>query len=211
MLRDQPIITRLIWLALLLAAAEALITGRLSLAFIALVTLGLSMAPIFVARWAEITVPPSFMLAVVMFVGGTVFLGEVFDFYNKFWWWDIVMHGGSAIAFGLTGFVLVFMMFQGDRYAAPPSAMALFAFCFAMAIGALWEIFEFAMDRGFGTNMQKSGLTDTMGDLIVDMGGALVGAGVGYAYMRGQALGGATGVIEEFVSRNPRFFRKWRK
>ena len=211
MFRKQSLLTRAIWAALVLVAAEALITGRLSLAFIALLTLGLSMVPVYVARWAEVEVPPGFMLAVVAFVGGTIFLGEVFDFYNRFWWWDIAMHGGSAIGFGLTGFVLVFMMFQGDRFAAPPSAIAFFAFCFALAIGAMWEVFEFAMDQSFGTNMQKSGLDDTMGDLIVDMGGALIGAGSGYAYLRGRALGGLTGTIEYFVSRNPRFFRKRRK
>jgi uncharacterized membrane protein YjdF len=211
MFRDQSILTRLIWTALVIAAAEALITGRFSLAFIALVTLGLSMAPALVARWAQITVPKSFMLAVVMFVGGTIFLGEVFDFYEKFWWWDIAMHGGSAIGFGLIGFVLIFMMFQGDKFAAPPSAIAFFAFCFAVAIGATWEIFEFGMDQLFGLNMQKSGLVDTMGDLIVDSIGALIGAGAGYAYLRGKQLGGMTGVIEDFIRRNPRFFRKWRR
>ena len=211
MFRKQSLLTRAIWAALVLVAAEALITGRLSLAFIALLTLGLSMVPVYVARWAEVEVPPGFMLAVVAFVGGTIFLGEVFDFYNRFWWWDIAMHGGSAIGFGLTGFVLVFMMFQGDRFAAPPSAIAFFAFCFALAIGAMWEVFEFTMDQLFGLNMQKSGLMDTMGDLIVDMGGALLGALAGYFYLREQAFGGLTGVIEYFVSRNPRLFRKWRK
>ena len=30
-------------------------------------------------------------------------------------------------------------------------------------------------------------------------------------YLREQAFGGLTGVIEYFVSRNPRLFRKWRK
>lgn len=211
MFRDQTRLTRLIWLALILAAAEALITERFSLAFVALITLGLSMAPVYVARWAEITVPKGFMLAVVMFVGGTIFLGEVFDFYNRFWWWDIAMHGGSAVGFGLIGFVLVFMMFQGDRFAAPPLAIAVFAFCFAVAIGAMWEIFEFTMDQLAGTNMQKSGLRDTMGDLIVDCGGALIGSGAGYAYLKGRHLGGVTGVIEDFIKRNPRFFRKWRR
>ncbi|MGI3171547.1 hypothetical protein ACRARG_20560 [Pseudooceanicola sp. C21-150M6] len=211
MLREQSILTRLIWAALLLAAVEALITERFSLAFIALMTLGLSMAPAFVARWAEVVVPPGFYAAVVMFVGGTIFLGEVFDFYNRYWWWDILMHGGSAVGFGLIGFVLVFMMFQGDKYAAPPWAISFFAFCFAVAIGAIWEIFEFTMDQTFGTNMQKSGLMDTMGDLIVDCVGAVLGAGVGFAYLKGQQLGGLTATIEYFVSRNPRFFSKRRK
>jgi len=40
------------------------------------------------------------------------------------------------------------------------------------SIGALWEVFEFGMDQIFGMNMQKSGLVDTMGDLIVDAIGA---------------------------------------
>mgnify|MGYP000061830312 CR=1 FL=1 len=211
MLREQSLVTRIVWGLLVISAAAALVEGRFSLTFVSLATLGLSMVPVYVARWAEIVVPPSFLAAVVLFVGGTVFLGEVFDFYNRFWWWDIAMHGGSAVGFGLIGFVLVFMMFQGDRFAAPPSAIAFFAFCFALAIGAMWEVFEFTMDQLFGLNMQKSGLMDTMGDLIVDMGGALLGALAGYFYLREQAFGGLTGVIEYFVSRNPRFFRKRRK
>ena len=147
----------------------------------------------------------------VIFVAATLFLGEVFGFYERFWWWDTAMHATSAIGFGLIGFVLVFMMFQGDRYAAPPLALAFFAFCFAIMIGSLWEIFEFAMDQFFGFNMQKSGLPDTMSDLIVNMVGAAIGAGTGYAYLRGQRRGGLMWLIDEFVRRNPRLFRRWRK
>lgn len=209
--REQTLLTKAIWIALVVDAALAAIELRFALSFIALLTLALSMAPALVARWAEVVVPKGFILAVVLFIGGTVFLGEVYDFYNRLWWWDIAMHGGSAIGFGIVGFVLMFMMFQGDRYAAPPFAIALFGFCFAVAIGTMWEIFEFGMDQLFGFNMQKSGLVDTMGDLIVDCIGAMIGAGAGYAYLVGQRLGGFTGVIEDFVRRNPRFFRKGRK
>lgn len=211
MIAKQSILTRLIWLLLLVFAAYSLIEWRLSLTFVALATLGLSMAPVYVARWAEVEVPRAFTAAIVMFVGGTLFLGEVFDFYNRFWWWDIAMHGGSAIGFGLIGFVLVFMMFQGDRYAAPPFAVAFFAFCFAIAIGAMWEIFEFTMDQTFGLNMQKSGLLDTMGDLIVDTLGALIGAGSGWAWLKKRNLGPLTQIIATFVHRNPRFFSRFRK
>ncbi|WP_163849762.1 hypothetical protein [Pseudooceanicola aestuarii] len=208
MFSEQTLVARLIWAALLISAAVSLILGRWSLTFVSLATLGLSVAPLFVARWVEVRVPPSFIAAMVIFVGGTLFLGEVFDFYERFWWWDIAMHGGSAVGFGLIGFVLVFMMFQGDRYAAPPWAISLFAFCFAVAIGAAWEVFEFSMDQLLGTNMQKSGLLDTMGDLIVDMIGASLGALTGFAYLKGQQLSGMTGLIAEFVKRNPRFFRR---
>ena len=195
MFGDQTWLAKIIWLLLALFMLDALVQRNWPLAFVSLATLLLSLTPVFAARWAEIMVPPSFIAAIVVFIGGTLFLGEVYDFYNRFWWWDLIMHGGSAIGFGLIGFVLVFMMFQGDRYAAPPIAV---------------EIFEFGMDQIFGLNMQKSGLLDTMWDLIMDFIGALIGAGTGYAYLKGRAKGGLMGLIDDFVRRNPRFFRRHR-
>ena len=208
---EQTRLARTIWLLLLCFAGGAVLLGRWHPAFVASVTLVLSIAPLVLSRWAQVVVPPSFIAAIVLFVGGTLFLGEAFDFYERFWWWDIAMHGSSAVGFGLVGFVLIFMMFQGDTYVAPPWAVALFAFSFAMAVGALWEVFEFAMDQLFGLNMQKSGLLDTMGDLIVDAIGALVGAGSGWLYLRFQGLRGPMALIEEFVRKNPRFFTRLRR
>jgi len=205
---EQTWLARLIWLSLLLGGLWALLEWRLELAFVSLGTLAVSVVPVLAAKWADVRVPPGFIAAVVFFVAATLFLGEVFDFYERFWWWDIAMHASSAVAFGLVGFVLVFIMFQGDRFAAPPIAMAFFAFCFAMTIGALWEVFEFGMDQTFGMNMQKSGLNDTMGDLIVNTLGAVIGAASGFAYLKGQARGGVQQMIDEFVQRNPRLFKR---
>ena len=70
--------------------------------------------------------------------------------------------------------------------------MALFAFCFAVAIGAIWEIYEFSLDHLFELNMQKyrhsngeefvghSAVTDTMTDIIIDTAGAFLATAVGY-------------------------------
>ncbi|SDN89260.1 hypothetical protein SAMN05216196_102458 [Lutimaribacter pacificus] len=211
MFADQTWVAKAIWALLVFFLVDALFVGNWPLAFVSVATLLLSLAPVYIGRWADVVVPPSFVAAITMFVGGTLFLGEVFDFYERFWWWDIAMHGGSAVGFGLIGFILVFMMFQGDRYAAPPLAIAFFAFCFALAIGATWEIFEFCMDQAFGLNMQKSGLMDTMGDLIVDTFGALIGAGSGWAYLKWRMRGGLSLLIDDFVRRNPRFFRRFKR
>ena len=63
-----------------------------------------------------------------------------------------------------------------------PVFIAVFAFCFALALGAVWEIYEFTMDSVFGTNMQKymldngtaligqAALQDTMKDISVRTG-----------------------------------------
>jgi hypothetical protein len=67
------------------------------------------------------------------------------------------------------------------------------------------------MDQAFGFKMQKSGLMDTMGDLIVDAVGAFIGAATGFGYLKGQARGGLAVLIDEFVTRNPRYFRRLRR
>lgn len=209
--RRQPYVAQAIWAALALAFLGALITLRLSLAFVALATFSLSLIPFFLVRRMGVQLPLAFVGWIVVFIFATIFLGEAFDFYNRLWWWDIAMHGGSALGFGLFGFLCVFMMFEGDRYAAPAWAMAFFGFCFAVMIGAVWEIFEFTMDQSLGTNMQKSGLMDTMGDLIVDVVGGAFGAFCGFLWLKGRELGGLTRVIDEFIAKNRRLFRRLRR
>ncbi len=210
-LRSQPIVVQVIWTVLGLAFVVALATGRWSLAFVSLSTFGLSLLPVLFQQRFGIRLPMRFFAWIVIFVFATIFLGEAFDFYNRFWWWDIALHGGSALAFGLIGFLFVFMLFEGDRYAAPAWAVAFVGFCLALSIGTVWEIFEFGMDQIFGLNMQKSGLMDTMWDLIVDTVGAGFGASVGFLYLKGQEVGGLTSVLQEFIQKNRKLFRKFRR
>ncbi|PPB81631.1 hypothetical protein LV82_00840 [Albidovulum inexpectatum] len=210
-LRRQPLVVQVIWAVLAVAFLAALVEFRWSLAFVSVATFGLSLLPVFFTQRFGIRLPTSFFAAIVVFVFATIFLGEAMDFYNRFWWWDIALHGGSALGFGLIGFLFMLMLFEGDRYAAPPWAVAFMGFCFALSIGALWEIFEFAMDQTFGTNMQKSGLMDTMGDLIVDTIGAAIGAMSGFAYLKGKELGGLTFFIKDFIQRNRHKFRRFRR
>ena len=88
----------------------------------------LTSLPLVFFRRHEIYIPPVFEMLAIAFIFASLFLGEVRGYYIRFWWWDVMLHGGSAIGFGLIGFVLVFMMFQGDRFAAPSGAIAFFAF-----------------------------------------------------------------------------------
>ncbi|WP_212523972.1 hypothetical protein [Actibacterium sp. MT2.3-13A] len=209
-LRQQPTVVQVIWGVLALALIVALATARWSLAFVSVATLVLSLLPGIVVKRLDVRLPVSFLALITVFVFSTIFLGEVFDFYERYWWWDVLLHGGSAVAFGLIGLLFVLFLFEGDRYAAPPWALAMIAFTFAVSIGAVWEVFEFAMDQLFGLNMQKSGLTDTMWDLIVDMAGGLLGSVAGFLYLKGREIGLSSRMLREFITGNRRFFRKFR-
>lgn len=209
-LREQSYVVFAIWLLLLGAAVFAAFQGRWSSAFVSLATLALTTLPLVLQRVFPIRIPVIFTAAIIVFTYLTLFLGEVGDFYGRYWWWDIALHGGSAIGFGLIGFVFIFLLFGGNRFAAPPLAIAWFSFAFAVCIGALWEIFEFTMDQSFALNMQKSGLYDTMGDLIVDAVGACFAAATGYFYLRGRRFAFFADLIDEFVDKNQHLFKRRR-
>ena len=204
----QSIVVYLIWLTLSVEVVISLWLGQWNEAFMAVFTLGLTLLPALFADRLGFKLPMTFGAIIVIFLFATLFLGEVGGFYERYWWWDLVLHSGAAMAGGLVGFVLVFMLFEGDRFAAPPLALAYLAFSSAVAIGALWEVFEFGMDAVFGLNMQKSGLEDTMWDMIVNTIGAGIAATAGYFYLRGWWFGGLARMIDEFVKANKGLFRK---
>jgi hypothetical protein len=194
----------------LLLALEGLVAaarGVWPAVFVTAAALALTRLPGLIASRVGLRFPPSFLAAVALFVLATLYLGELHDFYNRFWWWDLVLHFGSAMGFGILGFLLIFMLFQGDCYAAPPWAVGLLSFCVAMTVGVLWEIFEYAMDTFFGFNMQKSGLPDTMGDLIVNTVGAALAAFAGVIYLLDRA-GRLGAPFDLFIQTNRARFRK---
>ncbi|WP_299632513.1 hypothetical protein [uncultured Roseobacter sp.] len=213
MIRDRKNFTPVmltIWAMLLLAVFVALGLARWSLAFVTLATLALSLVPPTLASRWSLTLPVPFLLATTVFFFASIFLGEAFDFYERLWWWDLALHAFSAIGFGLTGFLFVFMLFEGDRFAAPPSAIAFVTFCVAMMIGAVWEIFEYLMDQTFGLNMQKSGLDDTMGDLMINAVGSAIASITGYLYLLRKPTGLLGRSLGQFIDLNKRLYRKSR-
>jgi hypothetical protein len=195
---------------MLVLAGIAMWLGRWPIAFVALATLGLSLVPVIVAESLSITLPLPFLIATSLFTIASVFLGEAFDFYEKVWWWDLALHGSSAIGFGLIGFLFVFMLFEGDRFAAPPAALGVLAFCVGITVGSLWEIFEYTMDTTFGLNMQKSGVNDIMTDLILNALGAALAGLSGYLYLLGSSKGIFRALIDDFIRLNRNFYRKSR-
>ena len=174
----------------------------------------LTFVPTHFANRIKVKIPPEFEVMTVAFIFASLFLGETRKYYSRFWWWDIALHTTSGVLLGLLGLLLVYVLNETPRVDLHmrPGFVAFFAFCFALATGAVWEMFEFWMDQFFGMNMQKpmlgdpSGLTDTMIDLIVDAVGALVVSIAGYLYMKRGNDSIIDRGIRRFIQRNPRLF-----
>ena len=203
-------LTLILQATLLIGVVIAVVQGRWLTALVTAGITGVTLLPLALGRRFDVTIPPEFEALTIIFVYASLFLGEVQGYYVRFWWWDAVLHTGSGFLLGILGFLLVYVLNERAdvEMHMRPRFVALFAFMFSIGMGALWEIFEFAMDQLFGMNMQKSGLVDTMWDLIVDSAGALVIALLGWSYLR---TAGSDSFLErwiiKFVNSNPRFFR----
>lgn len=149
--------------------------------------------PSFLRKKFSIEIPNNMYYFYVIFLYAAIFLGEIQDFYYRFKYWDLILHTFSGTMIGFLGFSMVDILNkENDNVQLDAFFVAFFAFCFALTLGGIWEVYEFASDSILGTNMQKfalkngikltgqAALADTMEDIIVDGIGALVASTIGY-------------------------------
>jgi len=148
---------------------------------------------VFERRWS-IDIPNYMEIMYFIFLYCAIYLGEVRNFYYVIPHWDLILHAFSGGMLGALGFTLVSIFNESSKIEIKisPVFVSIFAFCFALAVGTIWEIYEFACDGLLSLNMQKfaledgtlligrEALQDTMEDLIVDAVSALVVVTMGY-------------------------------
>lgn len=203
-------------LAMVGELAVAVYNGYWMNTFLILAIMSVFLIPLVLGHRFQLQIPSEFQILAVVFTFAALFLGEIRSYYDRLWWWDVALHASSGLLLGILGFLLVYVLNENERadLHMRPRFVALFAFLFAVAVGALWEIFEFSMDQLFDTNMQKpmlgdpSGLTDTMWDLIVDTLGAFTVSAFGWWYMIREEHSFIERWIKKFIQRNPHLFKR---
>lgn len=94
--------------------------------------------------------------------------GVVLNVYHTIPYYDSLTHFVSAILVAFLAFVSIYIL---DKYwkglHMNKYAMAFIVIIFTMAMGVIWEFFEWATDILFQTQEQW-GLQDTMKDLFID-------------------------------------------
>lgn len=125
----------------------------------------------------ELILPPNFTLVTILFIFFAQFFGEIIGFYSLFWWWDLLLHFIAGIYFFIISLHLMKNIIERNQISTKKRYTILtmiFAFSFSIAIGTLWETFEFIGDYFFKTTMVKGGLEDTITDLVVKILGAFI-------------------------------------
>ena len=150
--------------------------------------------PSFLQKKWQLVIPSRMMILFALFLYSAIYLGEVRDFYYNVPHWDTILHTCSGAMLGALGFSVIHFLNKDERVPMhlSPAFIAFFTLCFAVFLGAVWEIYEFTADSILHTNMQKfaledgtllmghNALKDTMKDIIVDTIGALVMSIIGY-------------------------------
>jgi hypothetical protein len=147
-----------------------------SLLYHSLMTLAASFVPDLIRKTTKLYITVEFRFMYLIFILMAQFFGEILDFFMKIVWWDKLLHVYSGFIITIIGYIIVHKAADDKNNGKKLTGAftSLFAFSFSMMFGAMWEIFEYLMDASFGLNMQKSGLVDTMEDLIVCFGSSAV-------------------------------------
>ena len=153
--------------------------------------------------------PSGLPTGVLAFAAAALLLGEMAGFYVSVPWWDLALHVVASVVLAQVGWALVLLLTAGDRPRTPLWIGATLAFGFSMMVGGLWEVMEFTLDGTLGTNAQRSGLPDTMTDLIADAVGAAWGAMAVNMRLAGRGAWPGSGLVVEWMTRNPIVYGAW--
>ncbi len=114
-------------------------------------------------------------------------MGGDLGFYDTIPWWDEMLHFTYGFTFAFLGYRMIVAFLEEQGVKKDPLMVVVFSLCFSIALGAVWEIYEYAMDTWFGDYFIENGITlmqedrgsgedritDTMNDIILETASAL--------------------------------------
>lgn len=138
--------------------------------FYCVLTLFLFLLPSIASSVLKITLPSALEVIILLFIFSAEILGELNSFYVRIPHWDTMLHTINGFCCAAIGFSLVDILNRNKRFSLKlsPLYLAIAAFCFSMTIGALWEVFEFSVDKFFDGDMQKDTVVSTINSTMLD-------------------------------------------
>ncbi len=144
-------------IAVILVMIRCIVDKRYESLFTAGLCLILFLIPPFVEKNFKLELPTVLETLAFIFIFCAEIFGEIGGFYQKYAFWDTMLHTTNGFIFAAFGFCLIDIINQNPRikFTMSPIYVAITAFCFSMTIGVLWEFFEFSADLLLMTDMQK--------------------------------------------------------
>lgn len=141
--------------------------------FLSVVVLAVgTFAPLLLGRVAEKKIPVrlDFFLTSSLFLG---LMGNAVRMYERFWWYDNVMHTLIPLAFAVVFFYLLRVNY---RNLLSPWLRVVIAASLALSIEVLWELLEYFSGQIAVEKILVKSLYDTNMDLLLGLVGSIIGA-----------------------------------
>lgn len=109
----------------------------------------------------------------ILFIFMAHFLGVICELYNQIYWFDKFTHFLSGVVAALGAIYILIKCKKNDSILFS----IIFIISFALMTASVWEMFEYVSSCLFGVDPQlvvKTGVNDTMGDIIVAFLGSLL-------------------------------------
>lgn len=101
---------------------------------------------------------------------------EIYFLYWRLQWFDIVTHFLGGLWLGVTSLWFWYLSGYIGKIRFPDKNALFIALGAGLAVGLLWEVYEYGVWQFTGKGLPYNYIPDTILDLIMDV----VGAGVGY-------------------------------
>ncbi len=132
----------------------------------------------------KVRMPVLYEYVFLLFILFSTGFGSMFDFYEQFKYYDMILHIFAGVIFSFLG------LFYLEKYYSKTNQYLKLILVFLISLGfaSIWEMYEYFIDMLFGFNMQRieEGLIDTMSDVSFHALGSLlclIIVHIDYAYM----------------------------
>ena len=109
--------------------------------------------------------------------------GYALDLYARFWWFDRILHACTILAATLWLALFVCRRVLLGGHGGDGALLVLVIASVGLAVGALWEVAEWAFDRIAPGDVIK-GKNDTIIDIVMDTFGALAAGVASLRFLR---------------------------
>ena len=99
--------------------------------------------------------------------------GRIYKLYYLIAHWDKMLHLCGGIAFALMGTYLPVLI--NEKYREDRVMRLLFGVLFSISVAAIWEFYEFSMDRWFGMDMQRDTVVTAISSYNLGTGTGVIG------------------------------------
>lgn len=143
-------------LIIVISLINQLFVGNMENVFLCILSLILFMLPAFIKKKFKVVFPNVLEISIILFIFAAEILGTINNFYNIFPRFDELLHTVNGFLAASVGFSLIYLLNENlKEFKLSSFFVSLFAFCFSMTIGIMWEFFEYSADNLLDKNTQK--------------------------------------------------------